>query len=41
VQAEAAEDVATWIADGFENRFGRRPPSHNVVASDGAKRIEL
>jgi galactokinase len=40
VPADAAEDVASWIADGFEARFGRRPPVHNVVASDGAQHIE-
>ena len=41
VPAKAAEDVASWIADGFEARFGRRPPVHRVMASDGAHRVNL
>ena len=41
VRVEAAEEVASFIADGFEARFGRRPRVHSVVASDGAQPIEL
>jgi galactokinase len=41
VRAEAADEVASWIADGFETRFGRRPRVHTVLASDGAHPIEL
>ncbi|MEN8182200.1 MAG: galactokinase [Myxococcota bacterium] len=37
VRPEALEEVRDWIAGGFEERFGRRPPLHRVRAADGAR----
>jgi galactokinase len=39
VRPDAVEDVARWIADGFEARFARRPPVLPVVASAGAREV--
>jgi galactokinase len=41
VPADAEAEVARFLADGFEERFGRRPPVHRVAAADGARPLEL
>jgi galactokinase len=41
VDADAADGAARALADGFERRYGRRPPVHAVRAADGASRLEL
>jgi galactokinase len=39
VRPDAVEDVSSWIADGFESRFARRPPVLQVAASAGAREV--
>jgi galactokinase len=41
VRAEAADGAARAIGDGFERRFGRRPPIHEVRAGPGARGFRL
>jgi galactokinase len=41
VPADADAEVARFLADGFEDRFGRRPPVHRVAAAGGARSLEL
>lgn len=41
VEAAAAGEAARALAEGFERRFGRRPPIHRVRPSDGAARLPL
>ena len=36
VDAAAAGEAARALADGFEHRYGRRPPVHAVRAAEGA-----
>jgi galactokinase len=36
VRADAAEDAARALAEGFLRRYGRRPPVHAVRAAEGA-----
>jgi galactokinase len=39
VRPDAVEDVSGWIADGFAERFARRPSVLRVVASAGASEL--
>jgi len=41
VAAEAVAEVTRALGTGFEQRFGRRPPLHAVVAADGAEVLHL
>lgn len=41
VDPERSEDVADALSEGFEQRFGRRPPVLSVETADGAGEIEL
>jgi galactokinase len=41
VEPEAAEEVAEAVAAGFEDRFGRRPPTLAVDTADGAAALPL
>jgi galactokinase len=41
VEADAAPAAAEAIAEGFEQRFGRRPPVHLVRPAQGAARVAL
>jgi galactokinase len=41
IHPEAADDVAVAISDGFEKRFGRRPPILRVATADRAGDLAL
>ena len=41
VDPARAEDVAGAVTDGFEQRYGRRPPVLSIETADGAGEIDL
>ncbi|MFP6627606.1 MAG: galactokinase [Myxococcota bacterium] len=41
VDPESADEVAGAVTDGFEQRYGRRPPVLSIETADGAGEIDL